>query len=262
VKTLRKLILFPLLFALLCVFPTRPAAASAEEYAFRAAGEVVLGCADPAEQTVEVSFLNLYDAGEGGTEFYALDLHFDTADESGMLTLTELRCPAAASYPDENDPATGHVLWTDSSFERGVAAPVEGAIWTAVYTVAADAPAGIYTVSMTGEVVGYHPDREDAFDSDIGLSYTASVTVKTHDVEAVPVGEVTRWRCRECGRFFADERCVVSLPKTPAELFRCISSGETVLPDALEPDVNGDGKVNSRDAMQYFRLWIREAKPE
>ncbi len=249
-----------LLLALLCPCLAPCAAASAEEYAFRAAGQVVLGCAAPAEQTVEISFLNLYDCGEGsgGTDFYVLDLHFDTADSSGMLTLKELRCPAAVAEPDENDPATGHVLWMDGSFDNGIAAPVGGPIWTAVYAVAADAPAGTYTVNMTGEVVGYHPDREDAFESDMGLAYTAAVTVRSHDVEAVSVGKVTRWRCRECGRFFADERCVVALPKSASELFRFISSEEPMLPDTLEPDVNGDGLVTNKDALQLFRLQLKK----
>ena len=252
-KASRKLILLPLLLALLCLCLVPSAGAAAEEYTLRAAGEVVLGCAAPAEKTVEVSFLNLYDDGTGGTEFYALDLDFDLTDAGGSLRLVELRAPASVS-PDENDPETGHVLWMDSSFEHGIVAPVDGAIWTAVYAVPADTPAGTYTVSMRGEVVGYHPERDDPFGSDIGLSYTAEIVVKTHELEAVPVGGAVRWHCRSCDRFFADERCVVALPKDAAFLFRLVTSGQTLLPDALEPDVNGDGQVNNRDAILLFRL--------
>ena len=187
--------------------------ASADEYGFQAAGDVTMSCTTPAAQTVEVSFVNLYDNGAGGTDFYALDLHFDLADSTGKLTLTGLVQGGASTVAaDENDPATGHVLWTDSSFSKGIFAAVNAPIWTAVYTVAADTPAGEYTVGMTGEVVGYHPGRSDAYDSDAGLTYTATVTVKTHDIAAVEAqaadcendGWAAHYKCNTCGKLFSD----------------------------------------------------------
>ena len=187
--------------------------ASADEYGFQAAGDVTMSCTTPAAQTVEVSFVNLYDNGAGGTDFYALDLHFDLADSTGKLTLTGLVQGGASTVAaDENDPATGHVLWTDSSFSKGIFAAVNAPIWTAVYTVAADTPAGEYTVGMTGEVVGYHPGRSDAYDSDAGLTYTATVTVKAHDIAAVEAqaadcendGWAAHYKCNTCGKLFSD----------------------------------------------------------
>lgn len=195
---------------------TFTASAAASEYDFKAAGDVTLSCVTPAAQTVEVSFLNLYDNGEGdeGTYFYAVNLHFDTADSTGKLTLTELRCGAeGVAAPLENDPATGHVVWTDASYANGILAKVNAPIWTAVYTVAADAAPGDYTVKLQAEAIGLHPDRTDEYSSDKDLSYTATVTVKSHSIEAVAAREATceedgwaaHYKCADCGKLFSDE---------------------------------------------------------
>ena len=221
-----------LLLALTLLVPgiVTPASAAAEEYALRA---------EAVGQTVELSFLNLYDDGEGdeGTWFYGLDLLFDVKDSSGYLSLTELRPggPAGASAW-ENDAATGHVLWMDSSYANGILAKVNAPIWTAVYTGAPDVPAGTYTLRMTGEVIGLHPDRADEFGSDTGLEYTASVTLGG-------AGDAAPDLNGDGAKDLLDAHA----------LFAYASGSTAAVKDPAQVDVDGDEKVSSRDALLLFR---------
>ena len=123
-----------------------PMTLSAADTTYQLVAENTVTVDGTTDQTVEVYFQSI-----GDEKTYSLEADWSTNEtgETNYLTLTTLTAPEGIS-PTQNDATSGHILWTDQTW-TGVATNAGGNIWTAVYTVSKDTPAGEYSVTLTGK---------------------------------------------------------------------------------------------------------------
>lgn len=175
-------------------------------------GEVVLDGTNPG--TVTVSW-----TGTGDYEIYGIEGIWSLKETGATdkLKLTEITSEIL-TFKGMNyvDVPSGKLMWTDDSFDDpGVIAAGKNLI-SATYSVAADTPAGTYTVTYQSiNLIG-----DDAENDMTGGTVSFDITVKTsvtppahtHDlkkVEAKPAtcteaGNKEYWECKTCGNFYWD----------------------------------------------------------
>ncbi len=112
------------------------------------------------------------------------------SDSSGThLTLTELT-PGGAVTPTSNETSDGIVYWLDGTLTHGFDVSAGGAIWTGVYAVDKDTPAGDYTISIPAEIITAGADYDAAYSGTL----TATVTVTRNDTPATKPSQVVTFR--------------------------------------------------------------------
>lgn len=165
-----KLIIMLLIVTLILPSITIPSFASASDYSLTNK-TVVLDGENDGE--VEISLVT----AAGGT-FYALQSNWTLSEKenSSYFTLSNLVAGGTAS-PSENNPATGNIVWADSSY-TGFSVAAGGAIWKAKYTIDKDTPAGTYTVGLTIDAI---TGGTAGFDSDENIPLTAIITVERQE---------------------------------------------------------------------------------
>ena len=141
-------------------------------------GSVTLDGTNPGEVTVAV-------VGTGPMNVYALSGKWDLVDQenSGKIELSAMGSDVMTfSAMNYVDVPTGTVLWTDDSFSAPAVLADGSRFLTATYTVAADTPAGEYTVRYCSTAL-----CADDFETDETYTYyTAKITVTREEVEDTP----------------------------------------------------------------------------
>ena len=167
---MKKALSIILVLALACSLFGGVALAATSEYALTGTSVMVDGTAD---QTVDVVFKSV----PGGTfKSFEADWSLKETQSSSYLTLSALTSDKALDA-DENDPATGRVVWTNFNFSNdsyNLHVTANGAIWTATYKVDKNTPAGEYTVSLN--VNGITDSNGDEI-TDAEKLWTATITV-------------------------------------------------------------------------------------
>ena len=165
-----KLIIMLLIVTLILPSITIPSFASASDYSLTNKTVVLDGEND---EEVEISLVT----AAGGT-FYALQSNWTLSEKenSSYFTLSNLVAGGTAS-PTENNPATGNIVWADSSY-TGFSVAAGGAIWKAKYIIDKDTPAGTYTVGLTIDSI---TGGTAGFDSDENIPLTATITVERQE---------------------------------------------------------------------------------
>lgn len=175
-------------------------------------GEVVLDGTNPG--TVTVSW-----TGTGDYEIYGIEGIWSLKETGATdkLKLTEITSEIL-TFKGMNyvDVPSGKLMWTDDSFDDpGVIAAGKNLI-SATYSVAADTPAGTYTVTYQSiNLIG-----DDAENDMTGGTVSFDITVKTsvtppahtHDLKKVDAkaatcteaGNSEYYTCGNCGKFFSD----------------------------------------------------------
>lgn len=175
-------------------------------------GEVVLDGTNPG--TVTVSW-----TGTGDYEIYGIEGIWSLKEtgETDNLKLTgitsEILTFKGMNYVDV---PSGKLMWTDDSFDHpGVISAGKNLI-SATYSVAADTPAGTYTVTYQSiNLIGddYDNDKTGGTVSfDITVKRSVTPPAHTHDlkkVDAKPAtctetGNKEYWECKTCGNFYWD----------------------------------------------------------
>ena len=133
-------------------------------------GVVTLDGTNPGEVTVAL-------VGTGEMMVYGIAGDWDLKDQNGGTYLTlsgmgsEILTFSGMNYVEVTN---GHVEWTDDSFEKPAVLSDGTKLLTATYTVAADTPAGNYTVRFNATTLtadDFEPDER-------GQYYTATITVQ------------------------------------------------------------------------------------
>ena len=177
-------------------------------------GEVVLDGTNPG--TVTVSW-----TGTGDYEIYGIEGIWSLKETGATdkLKLTEITSEIL-TFKGMNyvDVPSGKLMWTDDSFDDpGVIAAGKNLI-SATYSVAADTPAGTYTVTYQSiNLIG-----DDAENDMTGGTVSFDITVKTsvtppahtHDLKKVPAkaatctedGNIEYYQCSDptCGKLYKD----------------------------------------------------------
>ena len=175
-------------------------------------GEVVLDGTNPG--TVTVSW-----TGTGDYEIYGIEGTWSLKETGATdkLKLTEITSEIL-TFKGMNyvDVPSGKLMWTDDSFEDpGVIAAGKNLI-SATYSVAADTPAGTYTVTYQSiNLIGDDAENDmtgGTVSFDITVKTSVTPPVHTHDLKKVPAkpatcteaGNKEYWECKTCGNFYWD----------------------------------------------------------
>ena len=175
-------------------------------------GEVVLDGTNPG--TVTVSW-----TGTGDYEIYGIEGIWSLKETGATdkLKLTEITSEIL-TFKGMNyvDVPSGKLMWTDDSFDDpGVIAAGKNLI-SATYSVAADTPAGTYTVTYQSiNLIG-----DDAENDMTGGTVSFDITVKTSvtppahtctltkvpakDATCTEAGNKEYWECKTCGNLYWD----------------------------------------------------------
>jgi len=124
-------------------------------------------------------------SGAGAMEVYGIEGTWDTTETeaSGKLTLTGITS-GLMTFSGMNyvDVPSGKVMWSDDTFSAPANVTNGADFLTATYSVAADTPAGTYTVRFCSEVLcasDFNPDTTKTY-------YTATITVTTNAGGSAP----------------------------------------------------------------------------
>lgn len=214
-------------------------------------GEVVLDGTNPG--TVTVSW-----TGTGDYEIYGIEGIWSLKETGATdkLKLTEITSEIL-TFKGMNyvDVPSGKLMWTDDSFDDpGVIAAGKNLI-SATYSVAADTPAGTYTVTYQSiNLIG-----DDAENDMTGGTVSFDITVKTsvtppahtHDLKKVDAkaatctedGNIEYYQCSDttCGKLYKDAAGTQEITKDDT----IIKAGHTDLKPypAKEPTCDKDGCV-------------------
>ena len=214
-------------------------------------GEVVLDGTNPG--TVTVSW-----TGTGDYEIYGIEGIWSLKETGATdkLKLTEITSEIL-TFKGMNyvDVPSGKLMWTDDSFDDpGVIAAGKNLI-SATYSVAADTPAGTYTVTYQSiNLIG-----DDAENDMTGGTVSFDITVKTsvtppahtHDLKKVDAkaatctedGNIEYYQCSDttCGKLYKDAAGTQEITKADI----VIKAGHTDLKlyPAKEPTCDSDGCV-------------------
>ena len=214
-------------------------------------GEVVLDGTNPG--TVTVSW-----TGTGDYEIYGIEGIWSLKETGATdkLKLTEITSEIL-TFKGMNyvDVPSGKLMWTDDSFDDpGVIAAGKNLI-SATYSVAADTPAGTYTVTYQSiNLIG-----DDAENDMTGGTVSFDITVKTsvtppahtHDLKKVDAkaatctedGNIEYYQCSDttCGKLYKDAAGTQEITKADI----VIKAGHTDLKlnPAKEPTCDKDGYV-------------------
>ena len=214
-------------------------------------GEVVLDGTNPG--TVTVSW-----TGTGDYEIYGIEGIWSLKETGATdkLKLTEITSEIL-TFKGMNyvDVPSGKLMWTDDSFDDpGVIAAGKNLI-SATYSVAADTPAGTYTVTYQSiNLIG-----DDAENDMTGGTVSFDITVKTsvtppahtHDLKKVDAkaatctedGNIEYYQCSDptCGKLYKDAAGTQEITKADI----VIKAGHTDLKlyPAKEPTCDRDGCV-------------------
>ena len=142
------------------------------------------------------------------------------SDSSGThLTLTELT-PGGAVTPTSNELSDGIVYWLDGTLTHGFDVSAGGAIWTGVYVVDKDTPAGDYTISIPAEIITAGADYDAAYSGTL----TATVTVTRNDTPAEKGTPVVTFRDGQGNpitdtivKYYGDDRFTVTKEVTTGD---------------------------------------------
>lgn len=174
--------------------------------------EVALDGANEASVTVSIvckEYLEVYGI-EG-----QWDLH--EQENSEFFTLTSITSDVL-TFKGMNftDVSSGKVAWTDDNFEGLGVMDAGQKFLSATYTVAADTPAGEYTVCFRSDVytdeTEYYPDEtETYYTAKIKVTRAAAHTctlthVAAKDATCDATGNIEYWFCSdaECGKYYSD----------------------------------------------------------
>ena len=214
-------------------------------------GEVVLDGTNPG--TVTVSW-----TGTGDYEIYGIEGIWSLKETGATdkLKLTEITSEIL-TFKGMNyvDVPSGKLMWTDDSFDDpGVIAAGKNLI-SATYSVAADTPAGTYTVTYQSiNLIG-----DDAENDMTGGTVSFDITVKTsvtppahtHDLKKVDAkaatctedGNIEYYQCSDptCGKLYKDAAGTQEITKDDI----VIKAGHTDLKlyPAKDPTCDSDGHV-------------------
>ena len=174
-------------------------------------GSVALDGTNPGTVTVSV-------VGTADMDVYAIQGSWDTAETegSGKLQLTGITS-SLMTFTGMNyvDTSTGNVMWSDDTFSAPAVVADGTEFLSATYSVAADTPAGTYTVRFCTEVL-----TATDYNSYLTLTYyTATVTV-TRPAAHVCSGTFVKGQAATCtvdgwndyysctcGKFYEDQGC-------------------------------------------------------
>ena len=135
------------------------------------------------------------------------------------LTLTALTAGGTAS-PMENDPATGHVVWMDTSF-LGFDVAAGAPVWTATVTVPAGTADGEYSVKLHIDSITGFDGAADVEDMNFDLTAVVKVAgssvtpVTTEKVEAkaatcTEAGNIEYYKGSD-GKYYADAEATTEI---------------------------------------------------
>ena len=214
-------------------------------------GEVVLDGTNPG--TVTVSW-----TGTGDYEIYGIEGTWSLKETGATdkLKLTEITSEIL-TFKGMNyvDVPSGKLMWTDDSFEApGVIAAGKNLI-SATYSVAADTPAGTYTVTYQSiNLIG-----DDAENDMTGGTVSFDITVKTSvtppahtcTLTKVPAkaatctedGNIEYYQCSDstCGKLYKDAAGTKEITKDDT-VIKAAHTGIKLYP-AKEPTCDSDGHV-------------------
>ena len=214
-------------------------------------GEVVLDGTNPG--TVTVSW-----TGTGDYEIYGIEGIWSLKETGATdkLKLTEITSEIL-TFKGMNyvDVPSGKLMWTDDSFDDpGVIAAGKNLI-SATYSVAADTPAGTYTVTYQSiNLIG-----DDAENDMTGGTVSFDITVKTsvtppahtHDLKKVDAkaatctedGNIEYYQCSDttCGKLYKDAAGTQEITKDDT-VIKAAHTGIKLYP-AKEPTCDKDGCV-------------------
>lgn len=214
-------------------------------------GEVVLDGTNPG--TVTVSW-----TGTGDYEIYGIEGTWSLKETgtTDKLKLTEITSEIL-TFKGMNyvDVPSGKLMWTDDSFDDpGVIAAGKNLI-SATYSVAADTPAGTYTVTYQSiNLIG-----DDAENDMTGGTVSFDITVKTsvtppahtHDLKKVDAkaatctedGNIEYYQCSDptCGKLYKDAAGTQEITKADT-VIKAAHTGIELYP-AKEPTCGKDGYV-------------------
>lgn len=189
-------------------------------------------------------------------------------EETGKLTLESITTDVSnVKFTGMNyaDATTGNVSWSDDSFSEPAVLANGTKLLNATYTVAADTPAGEYTVRF--KISFLCPDDYGFYTDEIDYTATITVTEKAsheHDYVVNNGGVLSTGVC-ECGDVSNDDYAgFIQFSETNAKLARVVFvvDGDVLANEALGYDnfdvtVTANGKsytVNSEDLTAYVSV--------
>lgn len=138
-------------------------------------------------------------------------------EDTSYITLSELTGNMSGGTMMENDVQTGGIYWFNA-IGAGTEMEADSAVWTAVYTVDKDTPAGDYTVQLDLKNFVYTVGGTESTDSNI-LSATIEVTRPVVKQEQTIVFKDSSGASQTVfNKYYGDEDFVVTVHPTEGEV--------------------------------------------
>ena len=219
----RKIISMALVFfMMLTILPTTAFAAPNYYDILEAAdASVTLDGTNDGEVTVSL-------VGNADMDVYCIQGDWDTKDSTGKLVLSEITTDISNMvFTGMNyaDAPTGKVLWSDDTFSAPAVVKDGTKFLNATYKVAADTPAGTYTVrfkNITLTATDYNNYTDEIY-------WTAKITVtrpaahvcsgtftKGQDATCTVDGWNDYYKCSGCDKLYEDAACTTLIPDLAA----------------------------------------------
>ncbi len=158
------------------------------------------------------------------------------SEGTGYLTMTDIGSDSFVFQGmNDADPETGYLIWADDTFASPAVFATGGKMITATYKVAADTPAGTYTVLFNTEAIldGNWTEIYDDFTATIEVVRESTPSCEHTPTKLVPNGDGTHNEvCADdtCGFVVAEKvTCTVDESKTTydvAENATCCEAGD------------------------------------